>query len=120
MTVGVVVAAIPPVPVAVAATMAGALVAALKAPLFAALFTSNLDEFFMIRFAGLHAQVAAALTAQRRAGLNPAAPTDQPRAPVPPQLARPAPRVLRVDQRSRYAPGTPVCSARVTQAPAPA
>ena len=40
---------------------------------FAAIFTSNLDEFFMIRVAGLHDQVEAGITGKRRARPNPSA-----------------------------------------------
>ena len=40
---------------------------------FAAIFTSNLDEFFMIRVAGLHDQVEAGITEKRRDGPHPVA-----------------------------------------------
>ena len=42
---------------------------------FAAIFSSNLDEFFMIRVAGLHDQVDAGID-RRRAGLTPDATID--------------------------------------------
>ena len=38
---------------------------------FAAIFSGNLDEFFMIRVAGLHDQVDAGLTAPKRCGRTP-------------------------------------------------
>src|SRR3954452_24290100 len=38
---------------------------------FAAIFTSNLDEFFMIRVAGLHDQVDAGITAPKLDGRTP-------------------------------------------------
>jgi polyphosphate kinase len=57
---------------------------------FAAIFTSNLDEFFMIRVAGLHDQVDAGITDKRRAGLNPSETIDALRATIQPQLERQA------------------------------
>jgi polyphosphate kinase len=57
---------------------------------FAAIFTSNLDEFFMIRVAGLHDQVEAGITHKRRAGLNPSETIDALRATIQPQLERQA------------------------------
>lgn len=57
---------------------------------FAAIFTSNLDEFFMIRVAGLHDQVDAGVTEKRRAGLNPSQTIDALRARIQPQLERQA------------------------------
>ncbi|MCU0313187.1 MAG: polyphosphate kinase 1 [Solirubrobacteraceae bacterium] len=57
---------------------------------FAAIFTSNLDEFFMIRVAGLHDQVEAGITEKRRAGLNPSETIDALRATIQPQLERQA------------------------------
>jgi polyphosphate kinase len=57
---------------------------------FAAIFTSNLDEFFMIRVAGLHDQVEAGITDKRRAGLNPSETIDALRARIQPQLERQA------------------------------
>src|SRR4051812_17083151 len=41
---------------------------------FAAIFESNLDEFFMIRVAGLHDQVDAGITAPKPGGRPPAEP----------------------------------------------
>ncbi len=57
---------------------------------FAAIFTSNLDEFFMIRVAGLHDQVEAGITEKRRAGLNPSETIDALRARIQPQVERQA------------------------------
>ncbi len=57
---------------------------------FAAIFTSNLDEFFMIRVAGLHDQVEAGITEKRRAGLNPSETIDALRSRIQPQLERQA------------------------------
>ena len=57
---------------------------------FAAIFTSNLDEFFMIRVAGLHDQAEAGITDKRRAGLNPSETIDALRARIQPQLERQA------------------------------
>ncbi len=57
---------------------------------FAAIFTSNLDEFFMIRVAGLHDQVDAGITDKERAGLNPTQTIDALRAVIQPQVDRQA------------------------------
>ena len=57
---------------------------------FAAIFTSNLDEFFMIRVAGLHDQVEAGVTDKLRAGLDPSQTIDVLRAAVQPQVDRQA------------------------------
>ena len=57
---------------------------------FAAIFTSNLDEFFMIRVAGLHDQVDAGVTDKKRAGLNPSETIDAVREAVQPQMDRQA------------------------------
>src|SRR3954466_827432 len=38
---------------------------------FCAIWSSNLDEFFMVRVAGLHDQVDAGIDSPRRAGLSP-------------------------------------------------
>ena len=67
---------------------------------FAAIFTSNLDEFFMIRVAGLHDQVEAGITEKRRAGLNPSQTIDALRARIQPQMERQA---RMVDERLRPA-----------------
>ncbi|HMS62448.1 MAG TPA: polyphosphate kinase 1 [Solirubrobacteraceae bacterium] len=69
---------------------------------FAAIFTSNLDEFFMIRVAGLHDQVEAGITEKRRAGLNPAETIDTLRARVQPQMERQA-RMVDEDLRPALA-----------------
>ena len=66
---------------------------------FAAIFGSNLDEFFMIRVAGLHDQVDAGITAPKLDGRTPSEthrrdPREGPgarRPPVPRARARPAP-----------------------------
>ncbi|MSW95276.1 MAG: polyphosphate kinase 1, partial [Actinobacteria bacterium] len=57
---------------------------------FAAIFSSNLDEFFMIRVAGLHDQVEAGITDKRRGGLNPDETIDVLRAQIQPQVDRQA------------------------------
>ncbi|CAB4920067.1 unannotated protein [freshwater metagenome] len=57
---------------------------------FAAIFTSNLDEFFMIRVAGLHDQVEAGIIEKRRGGLNPDETIDLLRACIQPQIERQA------------------------------
>jgi polyphosphate kinase len=49
---------------------------------FAAIFTSNLDEFFMIRMAGLHDQVDAGLTEPGGDGRTPAEVIDEARARI--------------------------------------
>ncbi|HWI21511.1 MAG TPA: polyphosphate kinase 1 [Baekduia sp.] len=49
---------------------------------FAAIFSGNLDEFFMIRVAGLHDQVDAGLTAPKLCGLTPSEIIDAIRARV--------------------------------------
>lgn len=49
---------------------------------FAAIFSSNLDEFFMIRVAGLHDQVDAGITAPKLDGRTPAETIDAIRAKV--------------------------------------
>ena len=84
---------------------------------FAAIFGSNLDEFFMIRVAGLHDQVDAGITAPKLDGRTPSETIDAIRekvlalvgAPVPDALARPAP----VAGRARHPPGR-----RSTRSPA--
>ncbi|MCD6726433.1 MAG: polyphosphate kinase 1 [Solirubrobacteraceae bacterium] len=60
---------------------------------FAAIFSSNLDEFFMIRVAGLHDQVDAGIVDKRRAGLNPSETIDALRARIQPQVDRQARQV---------------------------
>ena len=70
---------------------------------FAAIFSSNLDEFFMIRVAGLHDQVDAGITAPKLDGRTPAETIDAIRAkvdalehaPVPGADARPPARAGR-------------------------
>ncbi len=57
---------------------------------FAAIYTSNLDEFFMIRVAGLHDQVEAGVTDKKRAGLDPSQTIDALRAAIQPQVDRQA------------------------------
>jgi polyphosphate kinase len=69
---------------------------------FAAIFTSNLDEFFMIRVAGLHDQVDAGITEKRRAGLNPSQTIDALRARIQPQGERQA-RMVDADLRPALA-----------------
>ncbi len=56
---------------------------------FAAIFSSNLDEFFMIRVAGLHDQVDAGID-RRRAGLTPNATIDELASRVGGQMRRQA------------------------------
>ncbi len=63
---------------------------------FAAIFSSNLDEFFMIRVAGLHDQVDAGIVDKRRAGLNPSETIDVLRARIQPQVDRQARQVEEV------------------------
>lgn len=55
---------------------------------FAAIFTSNLDEFFMIRVAGLHDQVDAGITAPKLDGRTPSQTIDAIRAQAEPLVAR--------------------------------
>src|SRR2546429_1139518 len=50
---------------------------------FLAIFSGNLDEFFMVRVAGLAGRVAAGLGAAAARGLQPAAPLQSIPAPVP-------------------------------------
>ncbi len=56
---------------------------------FAAIYTSNLDEFFMIRVAGLHDQVDAGIE-RLRAGLTPSQTIDRLRERIQPQMERQA------------------------------
>src|SRR3954470_11436852 len=55
---------------------------------FAAIFTSNLDEFFMIRVAGLHDQVDAGITAPKLDGRTPSQTIDAIRDKVMPLMER--------------------------------
>ncbi|QEC47803.1 polyphosphate kinase 1 [Baekduia soli] len=55
---------------------------------FAAIFTSNLDEFFMIRVAGLHDQVDAGVTTPKADGRTPSEVLDAIREKVRPLMAR--------------------------------
>ncbi len=55
---------------------------------FAAIFSSNLDEFFMVRVAGLHAKVDAGIDKPDQAGYTPSAQIDAIRARLVGQLAR--------------------------------
>ena len=55
---------------------------------FAAIFASNLDEFFMIRVAGLHDQVDAGITALKLDGRTPTQTIDAIRAKVVPLIER--------------------------------
>jgi polyphosphate kinase len=55
---------------------------------FAAIFTSNLDEFFMIRVAGLHDQVDAGITAPKLDGRTPSQTIDAIRERIVPLNAR--------------------------------
>ncbi|HEU4973902.1 MAG TPA: polyphosphate kinase 1 [Baekduia sp.] len=55
---------------------------------FAAIFSSNLDEFFMIRVAGLHDQVDAGITAPKLDGRTPSQTIDAIREKVAPLVAR--------------------------------
>ncbi len=57
---------------------------------FAAIFTSNLDEFFMVRVAGLHDQVDAGIDAAGSDGRTPTQTIDEIRAIAPPQMERQA------------------------------
>ncbi|HEY5143776.1 MAG TPA: polyphosphate kinase 1 [Solirubrobacteraceae bacterium] len=56
---------------------------------FAAIYTSNLDEFFMIRVAGLHDQADAGIE-RLRAGLTPSQTIDRLRERIQPQMERQA------------------------------
>src|SRR3954451_2567336 len=55
---------------------------------FAAIFTSNLDEFFMIRVAGLHDQVDAGISTPKADGRTPSQTIDAIRGKVEPLVAR--------------------------------
>jgi polyphosphate kinase len=55
---------------------------------FAAIFASNLDEFFMIRVAGLHDQVDAGITAPKQDGRTPSQAIDAIREKVAPLVGR--------------------------------
>src|SRR4051812_41131338 len=55
---------------------------------FAAIFSSNLDEFFMIRVAGLHDQVDAGITTPKADGRTPWEVTDATREKVLPLVER--------------------------------
>ena len=63
---------------------------------FAAIFSSNLDEFFMIRVAGLHDQVDAGITAPKLDGRTPSETIDAARERVLPLIERQS-RLLRRD-----------------------
>src|SRR4051812_16236657 len=69
---------------------------------FAAIFESNLDEFFMIRVAGLHDQVDAGITAPKLDGRTPSETIDAIRERVDPLLRRQC-RVLSHDVRPSLA-----------------
>src|SRR4051794_33430838 len=69
---------------------------------FAAIFTSNLDEFFMIRVAGLHDQVDAGITTPKLDGRTPSETIGGTRARVEPLMRRQA-RVLSHDLRPALA-----------------
>src|SRR5256885_17157528 len=58
---------------------------------FLAIFSGNLDEFFMVRVAGLAGRVAAGLGAAAPGGPRPAAPPQTTPAPGPGPVAPPTP-----------------------------